>query len=102
VIESIAKATHHHTGEIVGFALFYSFLRFLEGYGLWRERHWAEWFAAISAGLYLPLEIQHVVHRPGALNAVIIVVNVLVVVYLVKLLKQQHDARKLEALPSGY
>ena len=32
-------------------ALLYALLRFVEAYGLWGERRWAEWFAAANAGI---------------------------------------------------
>ncbi len=35
-------------------ALAYSTVRFVEAYGLWHERPWAEWFAVLSAGIFLP------------------------------------------------
>ena len=35
-------------------AFAYSTLRFIEGYGLWRCRTWAEWVAAISGTLLCP------------------------------------------------
>ena len=37
----------------------YVMLRFVEAYGLWRERKWAEWLAAASGAIYMPLEIRH-------------------------------------------
>ncbi len=33
---------------IAGIAIAYALLRFLEGYGLWKQRVWAEWLAIIS------------------------------------------------------
>src|SRR5512136_2603784 len=38
-IESVARATHHHTGQIDGAALVYAFIRLAEAYGLWRAKH---------------------------------------------------------------
>ena len=38
-------------------ALAYATVRFVEAYGLWRERVWAEWFAVASSGIYLPIEV---------------------------------------------
>ncbi len=35
----------------------YAVLRFVEAYGLWRDRRWAEWLAAGSGALYLPIEL---------------------------------------------
>src|SRR6516225_6675229 len=49
-IESVARATHSHPHEIISFALVYGAIRLAEAYGLWRAKHWAEWFAVVSAG----------------------------------------------------
>jgi uncharacterized membrane protein (DUF2068 family) len=100
-IESVAKATHHHTGEIAALAFAYALLRLVEGYGLWQGKHWAEWFAVISAGIYLPLELQHFAHHANALNAGVICFNIAIVLYLARLLKQQHRSRKRAGCGEG-
>ena len=92
-IESVAKATHSHPHEIICFALVYGAIRLAEAYGLWRAKHWAEWFAAISAGLYLPLEVQHFIYRPGLLAGGIIAFNLVLIWYLAKLLLRQRAHR---------
>jgi uncharacterized membrane protein (DUF2068 family) len=38
-------------------ALIYSIVRFAEAAGLWLRRRWAEWFGALTGGLYIPVEI---------------------------------------------
>jgi uncharacterized membrane protein (DUF2068 family) len=93
LIESVARATSHHTGQIAGVCLLYALVRFVEGYGLWRARHWAEWFAALSTGIYLPLEIRHYIHRPSALAVAIILVNLGILGFLSFLLFQQRQGR---------
>jgi uncharacterized membrane protein (DUF2068 family) len=92
-IESVARATNHHAGQIAGLAFAYALIRFVEGWGLWQGKHWAEWFAVVSAGLYLPLELTHFVHRPTPLNTAVIFVNILIIIYLAKLLIQQRACR---------
>jgi uncharacterized membrane protein (DUF2068 family) len=92
-IESVARLAHQHVAQIVGLALAYALIRFVEGYGLWQEKHWAEWFAVISAGLYLPLELNHLARRPTLLTAGVILVNFAILVYLGKLLMQQRAQR---------
>jgi uncharacterized membrane protein (DUF2068 family) len=92
-IESVAKATNHHVGEIAALGLAYALIRLAEGYGLWQGKHWAEWFAVISAGLYLPLELQHFAHHATLLNAGVIFFNIVIVLYLAKLLIQQRRKR---------
>ncbi|MEI8288287.1 MAG: DUF2127 domain-containing protein [Verrucomicrobiota bacterium] len=97
-IESVAKATNHHVGEIatVGFA--YVVIRLVEAYGLWHGKHWAEWFAVISASLYLPLEIQHFARHTNALNAGLILFNIVIVCYLARLLNRQRTERRSSAV----
>lgn len=41
----------------------YAGMRSVEAYGLWRERSWANWLAAISEGIYLPVEIYELFAR---------------------------------------
>lgn len=97
-IEGVARATHHHVGEIAAIGLAYAVARFIEAYGLWREKHWAEWFAVISAGMYLPLELTHFGRHPSLFNAGVILVNMLIILYLATLLGQQRDERQQIAL----
>ncbi len=92
-IESVARITNHHVGGIAAFGLAYALIRFAEGYGLWRGRHWAEWFAALSAGIYLPFELRHFAHHPTLFNAGVILLNIAVVVYLARLLTLQRADR---------
>ena len=72
---------------IAGVAVAYSFLRFVEGYGLWFARAWAEWIALISGCLYLPFEIYKLLHRQSVLHIGIFSVNVAIVAYMAYLLK---------------
>lgn len=64
-------------------ALAYSTVRFIEAYGLWRLRAWAEWFAILSGGVYLPFELYELVRRPTIIKAGVLVVNAAIVAYLV-------------------
>jgi uncharacterized membrane protein (DUF2068 family) len=67
---------------VVTVACGYSGLRFVEAYGLWRARAWAEWIALISGALYLPFEIRLLVHRVSLLHAGFLIVNVAVVAFM--------------------
>ena len=93
-IESVAKATNHHVGEIAALGFACALIRLVEGYGLWQGKHWAEWFAVISAGIYLPLEIQHFAHHATLLNVGVIFFNILIILYLARLLNQQRRNRQ--------
>ena len=63
-------------------ALMYSCLRFLEAYGLWKERAWAEWLALISGAIYLPFEIFELARRPDWIRLAIFLINLAVVLYM--------------------
>lgn len=100
-VESVANATHRHVGQIVAFALTYAAIRLVEGYGLWHGKHWAEWFAVISAGLYLPIEFQHYIRHVTLLNAAVICFNVALVLYMARLLNRQRKSKGAVAPPSS-
>ncbi len=63
-------------------ALAYSSIRFLEAYGLWKTRVWAEWLAIFSGLIYLPFEIRALVHRSTAFRWGAVVVNLALVGYV--------------------
>jgi uncharacterized membrane protein (DUF2068 family) len=63
-------------------AIVYSAVRFVEAYGLWHEREWAEWFALLSGTLYLPWEMLSIVRHPHPFKWVILGVNLLIVLYM--------------------
>ena len=63
-------------------ALGYITLRLLEAWGLWKEKMWAEWLAALSGALYLPLETAHLMHLPTLINSAVLLTNLLVVGFM--------------------
>ena len=67
---------------ILGIALAYASLRFVEGYGLWKQRAWAEWLAIVSGCIYIPFEVYKLVRHPNQLHIVILTINILVVLYI--------------------
>ena len=72
-------------------ALAYATLRFVEAYGLWHKRAWAEWLAIISGGAYLPVEVYEVVHGATAVKVVVLLVNAGIVAYLIDV--RRHRSR---------
>jgi uncharacterized membrane protein (DUF2068 family) len=68
----------------------YAALRLAEGYGLWRDRAWAEWLAALSGAVYLPLEWNHRMKHPTLINGLVLVGNLAVVGYMVLRLWQRR------------
>jgi uncharacterized membrane protein (DUF2068 family) len=68
-------------------AFAYSALRFVEGYGLWKQRTWAEWVAFGSGTLLIPLEIWELMRGITVLRSVVFVGNLAVVFYMLYLLR---------------
>lgn len=70
----------------------YALVRFLEAYGLWRERMWGKWLGALSGALYVPLELRHLIYRPSLLSGVVIAVNIVVVGFLAWQIRRSRRA----------
>lgn len=70
---------------VSGVAVAYSSLRFVEAYGLWKARAWAEWIALISGMLYLPIEIREIIRRVNLFHVSLLLINLGVVFYMIYL-----------------
>src|SRR5262245_468833 len=76
-------------------AFLYSTMRFIEAYGLWHERGWAEWFGVLSGGLYLPVEVYELFLGFSFIKLALLATNVLVVGILARAIqrnRQRQDA----------
>ncbi|HEY4960054.1 MAG TPA: DUF2127 domain-containing protein, partial [Terriglobales bacterium] len=67
---------------IGGLAMAYAVLRFLEGYGLWKQRAWGEWLAIISGCVYIPFEVYKLVRHPNEFHWAVLGINIIVVLYI--------------------
>ena len=81
-LEAAAKMTDRGLWLLALGAFAYSIVRLIEAFGLWRATAWAEWFAIVSGGLYLPIEAYELLHRPSALKALVLAGNTLIVAYI--------------------
>jgi uncharacterized membrane protein (DUF2068 family) len=97
-IKAASAMTDHRIVLVAIFSLIYASIRVVESYGLWHERHWAEWFAVISAAIYLPLEVYHICTHPRLLGFTIFLGNVAIVIYLTRLLAARHYEKKIQRL----
>ena len=71
----------------------YAAIRLTEGYGLWKDRAWAEWLAAASGAVYLPLEVSHMMAHTTAINGMVLTGNIAVVAYMVVRLRRRRSQR---------
>jgi len=67
-------------------AAMYAVVRMIEAVGLWLRKTWAEWFAVLTGGMYIPVEIFEVAHSITWPRVTVLVINLGVVSYLLLVL----------------
>ena len=94
----LAAAGNLHDAHLWSLALgavAYSLLRFVEAYGLYRERVWAEMLAAVSGAIYVPFELLECWRKPTALHVGLLALNLAVVAVMVfSLWRRRARARR--------
>lgn len=68
----------------------YIAMRLLESYGLWNNYAWGEWLGALSGGIYLPFEFNHLLHRPSLITGLVLASNIFLVAFLTFQLWRRH------------
>ena len=81
-IQAAGRVSSGHLWLLACGAFAYATVRFIEAYGLWHMRAWAEWFAIISGAIYLPVEVYELIRHPTLIKAIMMAVNVMIVAYL--------------------
>ena len=94
-INAASQVTDKQLWSFAGLALVYSAFRLCEGYGLWRERAWAEWLALGSGMVYLPIEMYELVLKFTWLRVSVLTVNLLIVVLVALVLWRSLKSRSL-------
>jgi uncharacterized membrane protein (DUF2068 family) len=95
-IDLVSRVSDVRLWKIALVATIYVIVRFVEAYGLWYIRPWAEWLAIASGSIYIPFEVADLLRKPDLVRLLIIVVNVGIVLYMVMLrleaAKKRHAA----------
>lgn len=86
--------------QIATVAAIYVTLRFVEAYGLWRIRPWAEWLAFASGAVYIPFEAADLLRHPTWFRVLVIVVNLLIVLYMLMLRLEAAKKRCADEHPA--
>jgi uncharacterized membrane protein (DUF2068 family) len=89
----IAKAggLQRHEVKLFGAgALAYGVLELVEGVGLLYRKRWAEWLTVVATSLLIPVELYELVRHVSALKAVGIAVNIVIVVYLYRVVSRKR------------
>ena len=81
---------HAHELKIAAsLAIGYGTLELVEGVGLWLDQLWAEYLVVVATSLLIPFEVYELVRHPSLWKAGGILVNVLIVVYLIRVLRRR-------------
>ena len=78
----------------------YATTRFVEAYGLWKNRGWAEWMAVAGGMIYFPFEIAALLNKATALRFGLLSINILIVLYVARVLWIKRRARRATGLPA--
>lgn len=81
-IDAATQVTDTRLWVLSASAVLYAAVRFVEAYGLWRRQPWAEWFAVLTGGMYIPLELYELLRGVSWAKVVVLAVNSGVVGYL--------------------
>jgi uncharacterized membrane protein (DUF2068 family) len=85
LMNAATQVTDARLWTIAAATLTYCTVRFVEAWGLWNRRVWAEWFALLSGAMYLPWEILKVAERADWERITVLIVNVAIVLYMLEI-----------------
>jgi uncharacterized membrane protein (DUF2068 family) len=74
-------------------AAMYFVVRMIETVGLWLRKTWAEWFAVLTGGMYIPVEIYEVASKVTWPRVSVLVVNLGIVSYLLFILIKEREKK---------
>jgi uncharacterized membrane protein (DUF2068 family) len=93
-IEKATNLSPHRIKELGIVSFIYAGLFLTEGIGLWLMKRWAEWFTVIITSSLVPVEVYELAHKPTAIKALLLLVNVGVVVYLIfRIVREKQSGR---------
>ena len=90
-IDAMTNVTDARRWMFAGFALAYVGIRWIEAYGLWLGKRWAEWFAAASGAIYVPAEAYEIARGITWIKILLLIANVCIVAYLIYVLWRSKD-----------
>ncbi len=99
-IDAAANASNARLWMLASLAFTYSVLRWVEAYGLWRARRWAEWLAVASGGIYVPAELYELARGINWMKIMLLALNLGIVLYMVYVL-WRDKRRRIEPQRGG-
>jgi len=77
-----ANLTDQRLWGLAAAAIAYSLMRLVEAWGLWHDWKWMKWFAVLSGGIYIPVELSEVIYRFSWTKLIVLGANVFVVAFI--------------------
>lgn len=90
-LDAISKLQDTRLLLLAAGAGLYSLVRFVEAYGLFLERAWAEVLAAFSGAIYVPFEVIELMRRPTWHGAALLLLNLAVVGLMLNALRRRRS-----------
>jgi len=94
LLEKLSNVDERRLRQLSVGTFFYSALFLLEGTGLALAKRWAEYLTIITTASLMPLELYELYVRLTWPRGVVLVVNVIVVAYLVRELRQTKRGKE--------
>jgi uncharacterized membrane protein (DUF2068 family) len=94
-IEAASHTSDSRLRFLAVLAFLYAVVRFIQAYGLWRMKVWAEWLTIIAGSLFLPVEVYEMFERATWMRAIVFLSNLLIVAYLVYVIVSNRRERAL-------
>jgi len=91
-LELMGHVSDAQLWTLAALAATYAAVRFAEAYGLWRGRRWAEWLAALSGGIYVPVEVYELSRSVTAIKLGALILNACIVAYMCRVLWRTRKA----------
>lgn len=78
LIDQLANGFDSHRAAFAVLVAAYVLIRYVEAYGLWRQREWARWLGLIGVSVYIPFELVALFRHPGWGGASILLFNLFI------------------------
>jgi hypothetical protein len=88
-IDWLAKFPNEQVLYISLFAFGIGLIRYIEAIGVWFDKTWAQWLVVITAFIYIPFEINELIHQFTWTITIIMAINFVVAFYLLHILRQK-------------
>jgi len=92
-VAALTQAAHQASQNWHIFTLIilgYASLRFIEAYGLWKDKTWAYWYSVLGYGIFIPVEVYYLIVRPfDWIKLGVLLLNVVVVIVVYKQMRRK-------------